>query len=162
MLTVWSKSKPKFEVQFPYTVSSIKFPDIWIIGKYLVSELFLLLKWMTELSTYFCVITFLPLLLCKGNNNLKILNHQNNSTNNMTEVSWHHYEGLNVNMSLYICYMCFKNWDILLSNSWPWPWPTRSLTWLNQMAKLPTMTYPPKNLSKLETWNSYSLTTHNF
>ena len=86
MLTVWSKSKPKFELQFPYTVSSIKFPDIWIIGKYLVSELFLLLKWMTELSTYFCVITFLPLLLCKGNNNLKILNHQNKTLTSLWRI----------------------------------------------------------------------------
>ena len=86
MLTVWSKSKPKFELQFPYTVSSIKFPDIWIIGEYLVSELFLLLKCMTELSAYFCVITFLPLLLCKGNNNLKILNHQNKTLTSLWRI----------------------------------------------------------------------------
>ena len=79
----------------------------------------------------------------------------------------------------------------ILSNSRSWPWPTWSLTWLTwspQMAKpsleLPRhqpdhtsldlgkiwakvetivkQATPPLNFSKVESWNSYSLTAHNF
>ena len=66
---------------------------------------------------------------------------------------------------------CGKLQTAILSISWPWPWPTWSLTWLTWSLTWPNLalaylvsnlTKPSQDFSKLETWNSYSLTAENF